>query len=125
MKRVLFTTACEWQPYDYFATNIATKDVPHLQYERYISYGLRFLQANIPGIEILEYPTWAEYLRAIRAGWDVIGFSFYTNEIPIIRKMVSAARRAGVPEREWIQFAAAESRCLAEGTSSITPTQRE
>ena len=47
----------------------------------HISYGLRFLQVNIPQIEILEYPFWAEYRRTLKLGWDVIGVSFYTKEI--------------------------------------------
>jgi hypothetical protein len=98
VKRILFTTACQTQPYDYIASNIARDGAPRLKYERNISYGLRFLQANIPAIEILEYPKWSEYLRIIKVGWDIVGFSFYTNEIPIIRKMVFAARKAGISE---------------------------
>ena len=57
-KSVLFTTACAEQPYDYIATNIDDNKGSRLKFERHISYGLRFLKANIPGIEILEYPSW-------------------------------------------------------------------
>lgn len=98
MKRILFTTSCQSQPYDYIASNVASDSRSRLKYERHISYGLRFLKANIPFIEILEYPKWSEYLKIIKIGWDIVGFSFYTNEIPMIRKMVSAARDAGVSE---------------------------
>jgi len=95
--RILFTTACENVPYEYISTNIA--DSGHnLRFERRISFGLRFLQANIPEIAILEYPSWKEYLRVLSLGWDVTGYSFYANEIPVIRRMVSAARRLGVAE---------------------------
>ncbi|NIP55867.1 MAG: radical SAM protein [Phycisphaerae bacterium] len=95
--RILFTTACENAPYEYISTNIA--DSGHnLRFERRISFGLRFLQANIPEITILEYPSRKEYLRVLSLGWDVVGYSFYANEIPIIHKMVSAARRLNVAE---------------------------
>jgi hypothetical protein len=97
-KRVLLTTACIQKPYDYIASNIHNDDSPRLKYERHISYGLRFLQTNVPGIEILEYPSWSEYVRILQVGWDIVGFSFYTNEIPTIRKMVSAARKVGISE---------------------------
>ena len=97
LKKVLFTTACGNQPYEYIASNTPGDKGPRLRYERHMSYGLRFLQANIPSIEILEYPTWSEYIQALKAGWDIVGFSFYTNEIPTVRKMVSTARKAGIP----------------------------
>jgi len=42
---------------------------------RRISFGLRFLRQNIPEIEILEYPTRAEYRNALKKGWDVVGYS--------------------------------------------------
>jgi radical SAM superfamily enzyme YgiQ (UPF0313 family) len=61
--------------------------------------GLRFLKHNVPDIEILEYPTWQEYLTALRAeAWDMVGISFYTWSTPVAVEMAKAAREAGVRE---------------------------
>lgn len=53
---------------------------------------------NIPGIEILEYPTRSEYHERLKRGWDVVGFSFYLEETNDILEMTAEARQAGVPE---------------------------
>jgi len=95
LKKVLFTTACGSQPYEYIASNTPGDKGPRLRFERHMSYGLRFLQANIPSIEILEYPTWSEYIQALKAGWDIVGFSFYTNEIPTVRKICFSCTQSG------------------------------
>lgn len=61
--------------------------------------GLRFIKANVPDVEILEYPSWAEYRRALAAErWDMVGVSFYTWSTPVAIEMAKAAREAGVPE---------------------------
>ncbi|TET22632.1 MAG: radical SAM protein [Candidatus Stahlbacteria bacterium] len=65
---------------------------------RRVSPGLRFIKQNVPEVEILEYPMWREYVARLREGWDVVGFSFYQNEIGEIRRMVAEARRHGVRE---------------------------
>lgn len=65
---------------------------------RYISFGLRFIKQNIPEIEIVEYPSWNEYRKKLKEGWDVVGFSFYQNEIHEILRMAGEARRQGVRE---------------------------
>lgn len=65
---------------------------------RRVSPGLRFIKQNVPQVEILEYPMWRQYVARLREGWDVVGFSFYQNEIGEIRKMVAEARRQGVRE---------------------------
>jgi len=62
------------------------------------SYGLRFLKQNIPEIEILEYPTWEQYVKKLREGWDVVGFSFYLSDTPEVLEMVEYARSAGIEE---------------------------
>ena len=62
---------------------------------RKISFGLRFLRQNVPGIEILEYPTHAEYREALKKGWDAVGFSFYLEESNEILHMAEEARAAG------------------------------
>ena len=97
--KVLLTTVykrTKWDYYDYFQTNASTLWRP-FQF-RTISYGLRFLKQNIPEIEILEYPTWEEYVNKLKEGWDVVGFSFYLNEITEILQMAQEARKQGIKE---------------------------
>lgn len=61
--------------------------------------GLNFIKANVPDVEVLEYPTWQEYLNALQAEkWDMVGISFYTWSTPVAIEMAKAARQAGVPE---------------------------
>lgn len=60
--------------------------------------GLRFLKQNVPEIEILEYPSWKSYASRISEGWDVVGFSFFENEIGEILEMIKEARRQGIRE---------------------------
>jgi radical SAM superfamily enzyme YgiQ (UPF0313 family) len=96
-KRVLLTTVySNGQYYDYVESN-ATFPF-RMTWIRKTSYGLRFLKQNVPEVEILEYPTREEYLRRLEEGWDVVGFSFYLNEIPEILEMADLARRKGVGE---------------------------
>lgn len=97
--RILFTTA-------YLRSKKDLSDIggnyPEIRFRwsslRKISLGLRFLHQNIPEIEILEYPTWQEYTQKLKQGWDVVGFSFYINEIPEILRMVENAREERIPE---------------------------
>jgi hypothetical protein len=99
MTRILLTTVDrDMGLYDYFRENAPEGFRWRFQMPRKISFGLRFLRQNIPEIEILEYPTHAEYLQALQRGWDVVGFSFYLEESNRILKMVEEARRAGVPQ---------------------------
>jgi hypothetical protein len=61
--------------------------------------GLRFLKANVPDVEVLEYPSWHEYLAALRSErWDMVGVSFYTWSTPVAITMAKLARMAGVRE---------------------------
>lgn len=60
------------------------------------AFGLRFLQENVPGVEILEYPTWREYRTALGLGYDIVGISFFTWTAPSALHMVQMAREAGV-----------------------------
>lgn len=61
--------------------------------------GLRFIKHNVPDVEILEYPTWQEYLDALHSEpWDMVGISFYTWSTPVAIEMAKAAREAEVPE---------------------------
>ncbi len=97
-KKVLFVTAHREhiKEYDYWGQNVSRR--MRYYYHNSLSYGLRFLKKNIPEINILEYPTYEEYLRELSNGYDIVGFSFYTYEVPKILKMIEAARAMGVPE---------------------------
>ena len=84
--------------YDYFEAN-SRNTIFRLSLPRILSFGLRFIKQNFPEIEILEYPTWEEYKKAIKKQhWDIVGFSFYLNEIPEILQMIKYARENGVEE---------------------------
>src|SRR5690348_16785278 len=63
------------------------------------NYATRFVQSNIPSVDILEYPTWDEYRGALASRrYDVVGISFWTYSSPEAAKMAQMAREAGVPE---------------------------
>lgn len=96
--RALFTTAYRRKDprrrgdtYDYAETYM--RSALHFSGNRLASYGLRFIKQNVPGVEILEYPTWSQYLAKLREGWDVVGLSFYLDEIHEVVEMVRAARQ--------------------------------
>ncbi len=97
-KKILLTTP--YIPtdkfYDYWGTNISK--FLRFNYIKRISYGLRFLKANIPGIDILEYPSWQQFADKLNQGYDIVGFSFYTCEVNRIQKMVNYARKKGIKE---------------------------
>ena len=59
--------------------------------------GLEFLKANVPDAEMLAYPSWQQYLEALKAErWDMVGISFYTWSTPVAIQMARMARAAGV-----------------------------
>src|SRR5262244_1291162 len=99
MQRVLLTTRCrDTGLYDYFRENAPRGFRWRFGMPRNISFGLRFLRQNIPGLTILEYPTQAEYSAELRKGWDAVGFSFYLEETNLALHMAEEARRACVKE---------------------------
>jgi len=99
MARILLTTRCRDSGlYDYFRENAPRNFRWRFGMPRRISFGLRFLRQNIPGVSILEYPTRAEFSLALRQGWDAVGFSFYLEETNSILDMARQARTAGVPQ---------------------------
>jgi radical SAM superfamily enzyme YgiQ (UPF0313 family) len=99
MTRILLTTRCRDSGlYDYFRENAPRDFRWRFGMPRRISFGLRFLRQNIPGISILEYPSQAEYRKHLKKGWDAVGFSFYLEETNDILQMVKEAREAGVPK---------------------------
>lgn len=81
---------------DYIGENVYL--MPRVSLKRKASPGLRFLKQNVPELEILEYPLWHEYVSRLKEGWDVVGFSFFQNEIAEVSKMAEEARRMGVKE---------------------------
>jgi radical SAM superfamily enzyme YgiQ (UPF0313 family) len=62
------------------------------------NYATRFLQANLPSIDVLEYPTWDEYRDALAGGYDVVGISFWTYTAREAAAMAEMARQAGAGE---------------------------
>lgn len=62
------------------------------------NYATRFLKANLPSIDVLEYPSWDEYRAALAGGYDAVGISFWTYTAREAAVMAEMARQAGVPE---------------------------
>lgn len=62
------------------------------------NYGTRFLKANVPSIDILEYPTWDQYKEALKEDYDIVGISFWTYTANEAIVMADLARQAGVNE---------------------------
>ncbi|MBD3285535.1 radical SAM protein [candidate division WOR-3 bacterium] len=81
---------------DYIGENVY--GTPRVSNPRRIGFGLRFLKQNVPEIEILEYPLWHQYICKLKQGWDVVGFSFFQNEVADVERMAAAAREHGVKE---------------------------
>ena len=99
MPRILLTTRCrDTGLYDYFRENAPRDFRWRFGMPRTISFGLRFLRQNVPGISILEYPTHSEFSAALKQGWDAVGFSFYLEETNDILALAAEARQAGVKE---------------------------
>ncbi|GEM_PF-143637 len=97
--RILLCTTYRRFPNDYLeyiGGNVYT--LPRVALTRKAAPGLRFLKRNIPGLEILEFPTWEEYLDKLKEGWDVVGFSLFQNQIAEIMQMADEARKQGVKE---------------------------
>jgi radical SAM superfamily enzyme YgiQ (UPF0313 family) len=100
--RVLITTAYKNQACDAYdnhgPTSRTIDSAVRLSRPLPLYTGVRFIKQNVPQIEILESPTWEEYRRALRRGWDVVGFSFYTYETNDVLQMADYARKCGVRE---------------------------
>ena len=98
--RILLTTRTRDSGlYDYFRENAPRDFRWRFGMPRRISFGLRFLRQNIPGITILEYPTRSEYSAALRSqSWDAVGYSFYLEETNLILEMAREARATGIPQ---------------------------
>src|SRR5256885_871890 len=112
MKKVLLTTA----PKEAFIDQNGLGGTPYDKSDTYMAWtqafdiedrlsitcpptGLKFLKANVPDVEILEYPTWREYMAALqREKWDMIGISFYTWSTPVAIEMARVASEYGIKE---------------------------
>ncbi len=97
-KQVLLTTPYreKGEEYEYWGSNVS--GLIRYTYDKRNSNGLRFLKKNIPEIDILEFPSKNEYKRALKRGYDVVGFSFFTYQIPRILEMVEEAKKENTPE---------------------------
>ncbi len=63
------------------------------------NFGLHFLKANVPSLQIAEYPTWDEFEELVKFGdYDAVGISFYSNSMAVVVKMISICRKYGVDE---------------------------
>jgi len=60
--------------------------------------GTRFIQANVPGVDLLEYPSIQEYESALSKDYDVVALSFRTYQFPDAVRMAKFAKEFGVPE---------------------------
>jgi radical SAM superfamily enzyme YgiQ (UPF0313 family) len=99
LPRILLTTRCrDTGLYDYFRENAPRDFRWRFGMPRTISFGLRFMRQNLPDVNILEYPTHAEFSAELKRGWDAVGFSFYLEETNDILEMAAEAREAGVRE---------------------------
>ncbi len=106
-RRVLFTTPYRIKDprlygdtYDY--PRFYQRRLLHTSGRRGGSAALRFIKFNLPFIRTLEFPTWSEWMAVLRSRpWDVIGFSFYTNEVPGVLEMARAAREARPGAELW------------------------
>lgn len=100
-KRILLSTVYKRHKddvYDYFDAN-SSRIFFKFSIPRIESFGLRFIKQNVQEVEILEYPTWDEYVAKLKEkDWDVVGFSFYLNEIHEILEMTKFARKQGISE---------------------------
>lgn len=100
MRKVLFTSPV--QPIggcspDVYSWNKSTTAVKLMM--SFLNHpGLSFLRANVPGIDVLEYPTWESFRTALKERVDVLGISFYINETELAVQMAEYARQQGVRE---------------------------
>jgi radical SAM superfamily enzyme YgiQ (UPF0313 family) len=62
------------------------------------NYATEFIRANIPTVDILEYPSWEEYGDALKNKYDIVGISFWTYTSSQALKMARMARECGVRE---------------------------
>lgn len=97
--KVLLCTAYRRFPNDYWdLVGGVVYNLPRVSIPRRSSLGLRFIKQNVPQVEILEHPMWPDYVKKLKEGWDVVGFSLFQNEVGEITRMAAEARRQGIRE---------------------------
>ncbi|MEA3312427.1 MAG: radical SAM protein [candidate division WOR-3 bacterium] len=98
--KILITTAYMRDKRDCFDS--ATVNIPRFPRfswpTRAMSYACRFIKQNIPEIEVMEFPSWQEYVTRLREGWDVVGFTGFNYELVELEEMAEEARRQGIRE---------------------------
>ncbi|MFX1516965.1 MAG: B12-binding domain-containing radical SAM protein [Promethearchaeota archaeon] len=60
--------------------------------------GTKFIKENVPGVELLEYPSTQEFKSALLQDYDVVALSFRTYQLPDAIGMAKIAQEYGVPE---------------------------
>lgn len=76
--------------------------------------GIRFLQENVPGVDLLEYPSEEEYKYILSTNnYDIVGISFRTYQIYDAIKMAKIARKYKV------------SKVIAGGWGTMSPGIKE
>ncbi len=58
-------------------------------------WGLYWLKENVPGIEILDNPTWETVETELRKGVDILGISFYTSQHDETIRLIEMGRKYG------------------------------
>ncbi len=78
MPRITFTTRCRDSGLcHYFRETVPRNFRRRFGMPREISFALRFLKHNPPGLTLAEYPTRSEYSELLKRGWGAAGFSCY------------------------------------------------
>lgn len=62
------------------------------------AWGLYWLKENVPGIDILDNPSWERVEVEMQKGLDVLGISFYTYQYSDTLRLIAMARKYGVKE---------------------------
>ncbi|HEX8706685.1 MAG TPA: radical SAM protein [Pyrinomonadaceae bacterium] len=96
--RILFVSPHNQAGFDFYGYHTKRNSAIQLSQPRIMWPGLRFIKQNFPQIEILEFPTWEEYTQVLSRGWDIVGFSFFTDGTNEVLQMADYARKQGIKE---------------------------
>ena len=96
--RVLFTSPYGTKEFDFFGHHTRSDLAIQMSQPRIMYPGLRFIKQNFPQVEILEFPSWEQFTDVLTRGWDIVGFSFFSDQTNEILRMADYARKAGVRE---------------------------
>ncbi|MEK6775570.1 MAG: radical SAM protein [bacterium] len=62
------------------------------------AWGLYWIKENVPGVDIIDNPSWERIEAEFRKGVDILGISFYTYQYHDTMRLIAMARRYGVKE---------------------------